>query len=432
MPPGAGLDCFVAEFCHRAHIRANRSLHAMTRHIVGHCLPVAPSEKVVRRRASSSTGVLINAILTWLTPYRLKPEYIMLHLISELEDAVNSGSSEKRVSTLRKVTDLFLHDEERLSEDQVKVFDEVLCILVTRVESRVRAELSARLAPVENAPFEVVQNLARDDEIAVAGSLLTGSNILRTSDLVEIASTKGQDHLLAISGRANLPEAVTDVIVDRGENRVIRKLANNASARFSEVGYSKIVTRSETDAELIEILGLRTDLPLKYLRDLLSRATQAVRERLFALASPELQAEIKRVLKDISATVRKEIRDFTAVEAVVKRMNEQRELNDDMIVRFAKDRRFDEVAASLGVRGNAPTEMMARLLEGTRSDLILIPCKSAGLDWPTVETILRLRPSRQKIADETLKVAERDYTKLTAATAQRTIRFWQVHDTLES
>jgi uncharacterized protein (DUF2336 family) len=80
----------------------------------------------------------------------------MLDLISELEDAVNGGSSEKRVSTLRRVTDLFLHDEERLTEDQVKVFDEVLCVLVTRVENRVRAELSARLAPAEHAPFEVV------------------------------------------------------------------------------------------------------------------------------------------------------------------------------------------------------------------------------------------------------------------------------------
>lgn len=210
----------------------------------------------------------------------------------------------------------------------------------------VRAELSARLAPAEHAPFEVVQHLARDNEIAVAGSVLTGSNILQTSDLVEIASTKGQDHLLAISGRENLPEAVTDVIVDRGESRVIRKLANNASARFFEAGYSKIVTRSETDAELIEILGLRIDLPLKYLRDLLSRATQVVRERLLALASPELQEEIKRVLKDISATVRKEMRVFTTVESVIKCMNEHRELNDDMIGRFAKARQFDEVAAS--------------------------------------------------------------------------------------
>ena len=69
---------------------------------------------------------------------------------------------------------------------------------------------------------------------------------------MEIASTKGQDHLLAISGRTNLPEAVTDVIVDRGEGNVIRSLANNASARFSDAGYTKIVARSEADAELYE------------------------------------------------------------------------------------------------------------------------------------------------------------------------------------
>ena len=124
------------------------------------------------------------------TAYRLKLGHIMLDLISELEDAVNGGSSEKRVSTLRRVTDLFLHDEQRLTEDQVKVFDEVLCVLVTRVESRVRAELSARLAPAEHAPFEVVQRLARDNEIAVAGSVLASSNVLRTSDLVEIAARK--------------------------------------------------------------------------------------------------------------------------------------------------------------------------------------------------------------------------------------------------
>jgi len=58
-------------------------------------------------------------------------------IIDELEEAVRSGSSAKRVSTLRQVTDLFLHDGERLSEDQVKVFDDVLCHLVARVETRV-------------------------------------------------------------------------------------------------------------------------------------------------------------------------------------------------------------------------------------------------------------------------------------------------------
>src|SRR6202795_2567346 len=96
-------------------------------------------------------------------------------IIDELEEAVRSGSSAKRVSTLRQVTDLFLHDGERLSEDQVKVFDDVLCLLVARVESRARAELGTRLALIDYAPFRVIQNLARDDEIAVAGSVLANS-----------------------------------------------------------------------------------------------------------------------------------------------------------------------------------------------------------------------------------------------------------------
>jgi uncharacterized protein (DUF2336 family) len=352
-------------------------------------------------------------------------------IIAELEDAMRSGSSEKRVSTLRQVTNLFLHDGERLSGDQVKVFDDVLCLLVTRVESRARAELSARLAPVDYAPFEVIQQLARDDEIAVAGSVLANSSRLRTSDLVEIASTKGQDHLLAISGRTNLPEAVTDVIVDRGEGNVIRKLANNASARFSDAGYSKIVARSEADAEMIEILGLRVDLPLQYLRDLLRRATDAVRERLMALAPPELQEEIKRVLKTISTAAQENARNFSRAEALVKLLNEKNELNEDAIVKFAETGKFDEAAASLAILGSAPTEIMARLLEGPRSDLVLIPCKAAGLSWLTVEKILCNRPAKQKIGEETLRVAEKDYRKLSLETAQRTLRFWQVHNKIE-
>jgi uncharacterized protein (DUF2336 family) len=355
-------------------------------------------------------------------------------IIAELEDAVRSGSSEKRVETLRQVTNLFLHDGERLSDDQVKVFDDVLCLLIARVESRARAELSTRLAPIDFAPSEVIQHLARDHEIAVAGSVLAKSSRLRTSDLVEIASTRGQDHLLAISGRENLPEAVTDVIVDRGERKVIRKLASNASAQFSDAGYSGIVARADADDELIEILGLRIDLPLKFLRDLLRRATAAVRARLAAIAPPELQEEIKRVLKSIGGAAGEETspaRDFSRAEALVKLLNDLNELNDAALIKFAGAKKFDEVAASLAILNNVPTDLMARLLEGPRSDLILIPCKSAGLNWLAVETILSNRPLQQPISEQTLKLAWKDYGKLSAETAQRTLRFWQVHNKIE-
>jgi hypothetical protein len=47
-------------------------------------------------------------------------------LIAELEDAIKSGSSEKRVETLRRVTDLFLNDADRLNEAQIGLFDEAV------------------------------------------------------------------------------------------------------------------------------------------------------------------------------------------------------------------------------------------------------------------------------------------------------------------
>lgn len=358
-----------------------------------------------------------------------------ISIIDELEEAVRSGSSAKRVSTLRQVTDLFLHDGDRLSESQVKVFDDVLCHLVTRVETRVKAELGTRLGQLDYAPSGVIERLAWDDEVAVAGTVLGSSTQLTASTLVEIAKAKGQDHLLAISGRTDLPEAVTDVIVERGERKVIRRLADNASARFSDTGYSGMIAHAEADDELTEILGLRTDLPIKFLRDLLERATEAVRARLTKIAPAGLQEEIRRVLTTMANKAGEPpsaIRDFSRAEAVVRRMKGLNELNDAAVDSFAKARRFDEVAASLSILNNsAPINMMMRVLEGIRTDLVLIPCRSAGLSWTTVETILCHRPVKHRIDEATLKLARNDYIKLSAETAERTLRFWQLHNKFE-
>ena len=74
---------------------------------------------------------------------------------------------------------------------------------------------------------------------------------------------------------------------------------------------------------------------------------------------------------------------------------------------------------------------MARLLEGPRADLILIPCRSARLNWPSVETILRNRPTSVPINEQSLALAKRDYRKLSMGTARRTVRFWQLHNRIE-
>ena len=141
--------------------------------------------------------------------------------VDEVETAINNGTAEKRLETIKRVTDLFLASPESFNSKQIELFGDVLERLIKTIEIRaiadvsVRialAEMSSQLAPVPQAPPSVVRRLAGNDEITVARPVLTESACLSTEDLVEIAKTKGEQHLLAMSGRWWLKEVVTDVI----------------------------------------------------------------------------------------------------------------------------------------------------------------------------------------------------------------------------
>jgi uncharacterized protein (DUF2336 family) len=351
-------------------------------------------------------------------------------LITELEDAVRRGSQEKRVETLRRVTDLFLGESERLSEEQIQVFDDVLGHLMTRMESKALIELSERLAPINNAPTNAVHTLARDDEIAIAGPVLSLSDRLTTPDLIEIALAKSQSHLLAIAKRSSLSEALTDTLISRGESQVISKLAENAGARFSEQAYAYLLDQPEPDQTLLEKLGLRLDIPLHIFRRLLERATEAVRTRLLALASPEKRDDIREILASIPSDVieNEELHDdFAAAQRVVQIMHENGELDQLALLEFAKARQYAATVTALATLCSAPIEIIKQMLHEGRSEALLVPCKAAGLSWPALRALLQDDLLRRKTPEDEINKLKSDYSRLSHATAKKLLEFWCEH-----
>jgi Uncharacterised protein conserved in bacteria (DUF2336) len=352
-------------------------------------------------------------------------------LIAELENAISSGSQEKRVETLRRVTDLFLTGADRFSDDQIKVFDDVLGHIIKRIESKALVELSTRLAPVNNAPVEVIQRLARDNEIAVARPVLTQSERLTEHDLIEIAETKSQEHLLAISGRARLGETVTDVLLDRGDREVKHKLAKNDGARFSEAGFENLVKSAESDQSLAEKVGLRLDLPIRLFRELLLRATEAVRSHLLSIAPPEAKEEIQSVLATISNEVGWETmapRDFAPAQRLVLSMQQNDELDETAVLKFTQDCKYEEMVAAISLLCSMPIEFIERLMQNIEDDGVLIACKAASLHWSTVAAVLKHRHPHHSISDHDLHVAKTEFIRLSQQTAQRVLRFWQARE----
>jgi uncharacterized protein (DUF2336 family) len=217
-------------------------------------------------------------------------------LFDDIDAALQSGSSAKPVAMLRQLTDLFLREADRLSEAQIGVFDVVLVQLIERMEPGTLVEISERIGRIANAPIGVTLDLARHSEIGIARPILISSSRLTTADLVEIAATGSQGHLLAISQRAHIETAVTDVLLDRGNRAVVHGVAGNSGAKLSQNGFAALLKAAETDDSLAETTGSRLDLALDLLRQLLLQATEAVRYRLLSRTPPALAQEMSRAL----------------------------------------------------------------------------------------------------------------------------------------
>jgi uncharacterized protein (DUF2336 family) len=352
-------------------------------------------------------------------------------LVADLEDAIKSGSKEKRLDTLRRITDLFVADADRFNNRQIDVFDDVLGHLIKRIEDKALAELSRRLGPISNAPTDVVRSLARHDNIDVAEPILTQSPRLTDKDLIEIASTKTQAHLLAISGRSKIGADVTDVLLERGDAKVVHRLAENSGASFSEKGYGDLVKHSERDEDLAAKVGLRLDVPLQLFRELLARATEAVRSRLLALAGPESRAHIQRVLSFIAEDVQHEAgfhsqQDYDDAVKRALAMKEQGRLGEAPLLEAAKAEHCADAIAMLSLMCGAPMPMVQNLLQNGHREAFLIPCKAANLAWPTVRAMLSSRSIGRTLSDQDLDLARADYSRLSPNSAQRVLRFWQV------
>jgi uncharacterized protein (DUF2336 family) len=359
-------------------------------------------------------------------------------IIDEVEAAINIGSAEKRIDTIKRVTDLFLASAGSFNSEQIELFGDVLERLIKTIELRAIADVSARialaemsvqLAPVAQAPAPVIRRLARNDEIAIAGPVLKESARLSAEDLVEIAETKSEQHLLAIAGRWWLKEVVTDVLLARRYPSVSRRLINNPGARVSAAGFAIVVAQAESDPELAIETGIRVDLPPELRQQLMQNATEAVRSRLLSRAPPHLFEEIRSAIAAVSAGVDREMsraRDFTAAKRFVALLKDKGELDEATLFGFARQRKYEETVAALATLSQSTIDVVRPLMQSLRDDGVLIPCKVAGLGWETVHAVLDSRFATGSMGPHELAEAKSQFARLTTENARRLLRFWQV------
>ena len=133
---------------------------------------------------------------------------------------------------------------------------------------------------------------------------------------------------MAISGRKVLREAVTDILVERGNQAVVFRTAGNGGAQFSDFGISALVTKARDDGDLALCVWSRPDIPRQHLVKLFVEASQAVKSQL-AETDPRRAELIKIAVVEasdqIQATARAGSEDFAQARSYVKFASRRRE-----------------------------------------------------------------------------------------------------------
>lgn len=312
-------------------------------------------------------------------------------MIDELEAAIASKDLRRQSQAMRRVTDLFVENDWLSKTEQAALFDDVMTRLLAVIDERVRGEFGAHLAHVPHAPARTLRQLALDNAIEVAGPVLEQADNLAEATLVETAQSRSQGHLLAISRRKHISIAVTDVLVDRGNDEVVRSTAGNAGAQFSDSGVAHLSARAANDPELASRLWSRADLSHEQLLRLVEGASREVIDRLV-----ETDASRAALFRDVVAEAAKRVRDavrqnsgqYAAAFAVVEELHRAGKLDEPRLRGFAEEKLFDHALVALALKCDLPIATVEQALASKRVDQILVCAKAAELSWETARAIL--------------------------------------------
>jgi hypothetical protein len=257
----------------------------------------------------------------------------------------------------------------------------------------------------------------------VAEPVLSQSNVLDDDILTHCITIKGQEHLLAIATRNKLTESISDQLVTKGDIKVLRTLASNPGAAISDLGFGILVKKSTDDDWLSERVARRIDIPEHHLRELISKASEIVRQRLMADV-PELSETIKEILPNggpaHGAETRSLPKDYRTAELVVK----SRPLTEEVVNEFAKAKKLEEIIVAISRLSGLSAAEIERLFMGSWSSPVAVILKAIGFRLATVEAIYRSRLSTGDVVHDDLTVIKAEYIALRRPTAERIMRFY--------
>ncbi len=345
-----------------------------------------------------------------------------------LADLAKETTSEGRRELLRKVTEAF-DPATPMAGDEITQFDDILATVACDYSKQVRSQI-ARLVASSLSPFSrSAQRFAMDD-IEVARPVLEHSEVLTDDTLLKVVGEKSQDHMMAVTRRRRISEAVSQALVERGDDAVVTSLLTNEKAEIGSQAYGMVAKRAETSPTLQGPLVRRAGVPIELLNDLYMKVEADLRREIIgkfeSVPPAELEAAFQRSRVRVS-NLYKQPDDFELAKRRIDELQRKSALIPPVLVSLMREGFSARTAFKLAFARLTDVEfdVIERAVEGQDMDTVALLCRGSQFDR-ALYVSLAVGLDRSDRAMDGAQEFGKLYESVPVQAAQRAIRFWKV------
>lgn len=353
----------------------------------------------------------------------------------KLAELAREPSSEKRRALMREVTDLFFDHKETVSETESDHFGHILSAVSAEMDAEVRKELAHRFAPEKDTPRQLLHKLA-NDEIDIAEPVLRQSPALDDAELKKVIASGRQQHMRAISGRERLSTAVTSDLVHKGDDATLVKLAGNEGAEFDRASMQTMVNRSEHVPALQAPLVERKDMPVDLMNEMYDFAEEKVRKRIMQRNAEIPEAELSKALhmarERASGTPPERPKGWRTAQVEMMNLHKTGTLDGRKLLHLERSHERMKFIHGLSVLSHIDYDTIHRTLDRSDMEAFALICRSLDFDMSLFVTLAVMVDKSGKYDMAKTQELGQLYNAVPVETAQRTIRFWQLRQKVQS
>jgi len=289
----------------------------------------------------------------------------------------------------KSISDVFLEHYPSLTKRERHLMYDILQQTVHQAEMGLRQNVAKRLAQAAGVPRELAKLLA-NDEIEVAFPILSMSDALLDEDLIEIIHSRSVEHQLAVTKRPMVSELVSDAIVKKGEEDVIRSLLLNPNSKISSTTVEYLVDESKRLTSVQEPILRREDLDPELCERMFTWVSSAL--RLYILDNYELDPDfVSSVIEDAAEDVKNAKPTKPAKPAPEKRLVEELKedglMEPEIMVQILEDGDVRLFISMFQNYTGLSDSMIMEMLQDRDGTGLAIACKAAQLDKPIFSSI---------------------------------------------